>query len=204
MKAPLITHPSLSSSNNLSKKGLMTCDTWQVTRDKCFEDLEEKDRWLNQSISDGSACRTATPCLLNIGIHLMLGINSFISVCPKTKQSCYAGSSAVCGWLYLFTWETGALRQGLRLLQGIAGVLHCLVTDGVVLHKVPLPVHLWREKVLDINLQMLMLERKKGGRQQSLKIYLWWPWWRTSRSRRWSGRRSNSASCPCTSSHHLE
>ena len=40
---------------------LMVWDLW------CFEDLEEKDRLLNQSVNDGGVCRTApaTPGLLN-------------------------------------------------------------------------------------------------------------------------------------------
>ena len=39
---------------------LMVWDLW------CFEDLEEKDRWLNESVNDGGVCRTApaTPGLL--------------------------------------------------------------------------------------------------------------------------------------------
>ena len=41
---------------------LMVCDLL------CFEDLEEKDRCLKQSVIDGGVCRTApaTPGLLNM------------------------------------------------------------------------------------------------------------------------------------------
>ena len=45
----------------------MVWDLW------CFEDVEEKERWLNQSVNDGGVCRTApaTPVLLNISDTLL-------------------------------------------------------------------------------------------------------------------------------------
>ena len=90
--APLITDPSQTSFNILSKKMSgdmwhMTCDMWDVTGGgwwtfsqnvrslaltiwewRCFEDIFTKDHWVSELVNDECVCRTspATPGLLNI------------------------------------------------------------------------------------------------------------------------------------------
>ena len=57
-------------SQNFSSLGLTVCDLWY------YEDLEEKDDWMNQLMNDKAVYRTApaTPGLLIIQLSFYKGI----------------------------------------------------------------------------------------------------------------------------------
>ena len=119
----------------------MTCDTYHVTHDmwqevnKCtscnglefmvFDDLGEKDHWLNQSVNQwinyGGVCRTApaTPVLLNIYLYIYKYI--YILCISRTR---------------IFSWACQKWWICLAILASL--IVNRPGVDGVVLQ-----THLW-------------------------------------------------------------